>query len=474
MMAYQDGSRVALRVIEIEEAIQETHGTLQALNDGPLFMTAEELARRERAFKRLTDRLQSLHAARQLQQQLASEELRKIERQCADGNGKKMKYYGYREVRICFLGGLEIKLLARYHARNQARAHKGKGAYFGLLLLGVHDHCSPALASEVAKLAAAMNSLEDAKSQLEQMGVKLPKKQIAQIAYAFSRRARLTQQIQGMGVRGNLTGKRVVISTDDGRVRIRTNKKGKRTKKGRRRYRTDWREPKLLAIYVVDEEGKIDRSFTPVLDGTLKGPDAVFGLIEQYLSQLGIDEATKVLFIADGATWIWKRVGAMFKRLGLKPEQCMELVDFYHVVEHLHTLAGMKKKNWSKKQKRGWVTRQTNRLKRGEVEAFTEAVRKFSKGQRGKDWRRERDYLLRNAKAGRLNYGSAREQQLPIGSGIIESTVRRVLNLRMKGASIFWTKENAEDMILLRAYYKSGHWQVLENNALSTNYQLAA
>jgi len=152
-----------------------------------------------------------------------------------------MKYYGYREIEIRFLGSLEIKLWARYYARNQARADKGKGAYFGLLLLGVHDHCSPALASEIAKLAAAMNSLEDAKAQLEQMGVKLLKKQIAEIAYAFSRRARLTQQIQGMG------------------VRIRTNKKGKRTKKGRRRYRTDWREPKLLAIYVVDEEGKIDR-----------------------------------------------------------------------------------------------------------------------------------------------------------------------------------------------------------------------
>jgi hypothetical protein len=37
----------------------------------------------------------------------------------------------------------------------------------------------------------------------------------------------------------------------------------------------------------------------------------------------------------------------------------------------------------------------------------------------------------------------------------------------MKGASIFWTKENAEDIILLRAYYKSGHWQVLEKKPLS-------
>jgi hypothetical protein len=48
---------------------------------------------------------------------------------------------------------------------------KGKGAYFDLMLLGIHDHCSPALASEVAKLAAAMNSLEDARTQLAGMGV---------------------------------------------------------------------------------------------------------------------------------------------------------------------------------------------------------------------------------------------------------------------------------------------------------------
>jgi len=385
-----------------------------------------------------------------------------------------MKNFGFRKVTVQFLGGVEIKLWARYYARNNARAKRGKGAFYSLLLLGIHNHCSPALASEVAKLAAAMNSLDDARRQLEQMGVKLTKKQIAEIAYAFAQRARMTQRLQGMQGFGNLTGKHVVISTDGGRVRIRTNKRGKRTKKGRRRYRTDWREPKLLAIYVVDEEGKIDRSFTPVLDGTLKGPDAVFALIEQYLSQLGIDEATNVLFIADGAKWIWKRVGAMFERLGLQPQQCIELVDFYHVVEHLHVLSGLKKKDWSKKQKRGWVTRQTNRLRRGDMEGFIEAVRKFCQGKRGKDWRRERDYLLRNAKAGRLDYASAREQHLPNGSGIIESTVRRVLNLRMKGASIFWTKENAENMILLRSYYKSGHWQVLENNALTNNHELAA
>jgi hypothetical protein len=435
--------------------------------------TPAELTQQERDFKRLTDRRQSLAMALQLQRTLASDEQRTQERKCADATGKKMKNYGFREVRVRFLGGYECKLLARYYARSQARADKARGAYFGLLLLGIHNRCSPALASEVAKLAAAMNSLEDARAQLCEMGVTLSVKQIATIAYQFSARARLRQKASDMGISATLAGRRVVVSTDGGRVRIRTNKRGKRTKKGRRRYRTDWREPKLLAIYVVDEQGRIDREFTPVLDGTLQGPDAVFRLIASYLSELQIDEATKVLLIADGAKWIWNRVASLWKRLGLKAEQCLELVDFYHVVEHLGTLAGLKK-NWSKKQKRAWITRQVNRLKQGHVEPFQEEVKKFCRGKRGKDWRRERGYLLRNATAGRLNYGLARQQQLPNGSGIIESTVRRVLNLRMKGASIFWTKENAEDMLLLRAYYKSGHWQVLENKAFEYSHELAA
>lgn len=189
--------------------------------------------------------------AAQLQKTLGTEELRAKERKCADATGKKMKNYGFREVRVRFLGGYEITLLVRYHARSHASAERGKGAYFAPALLGIYDRCSPALASEVAKLAAAMNSLQDARSQLATMGVQLSVKQIGKIAYAFSQRARLRQQASGRGTPGSLAGRRVVVSTDGGRVRIRTNKRGKRTKKGRRRYRTDWREPKLLAIYVV-------------------------------------------------------------------------------------------------------------------------------------------------------------------------------------------------------------------------------
>jgi hypothetical protein len=50
-------------------------------------------------------------------------------------------------------------------------------------------------------------------------------------------------------------GRRVVISTDGGRVRIRQYKPGRKTNKGRRRFKAEWREPKLLIIYTVDETG---------------------------------------------------------------------------------------------------------------------------------------------------------------------------------------------------------------------------
>lgn len=38
---------------------------------------------------------------------------------------------------------------------------------------------------------------------------------------------------------------------------------------------------------------------------------------------------------------------------------------------------------------------------------------------------------------------------MPIGSGAVESAVRRVINLRLKKTWIFWKEESAEEMLLL-------------------------
>jgi hypothetical protein len=47
----------------------------------------------------------------------------------------------------------------------------------------------------------------------------------------------------------------------------------------------------------------------------------------------------------------------------------------------------------------------------------------------------------------------------PLGSGAVESAIRRVINLRLKGNGIYRKEENAEAMLVLRAAVLTGRWQ---------------
>ena len=98
---------------------------------------------------------------------------------------------------------------------------------------------------------------------------------------------------------------------------------------------------KLLIIYVVDADGKQEKSFSPFIDGVFNGPDGLFSLLKAYLKALNVNQADQVLFIADGAHWIWNRVPDLIKELGLNPKQLHQLLDFYHAVEHLGKVAGL-------------------------------------------------------------------------------------------------------------------------------------
>ena len=72
---------------------------------------------------------------------------------------------------------------------------------------------------------------------------------------------------------------------------------------------------------------------------------------------------------------------------------------------------------------------------------------------------REIAYLSRHAAAGRLRYDCFRCRGVLLGSGAIESTVRRLINLRLKGTSVFGEEANAEAVIQLRAAVFSGRWE---------------
>jgi hypothetical protein len=66
-------------------------------------------------------------------------------------------------------------------------------------------------------------------------------------------------------------------------------------------------------------------------------------------------------------------------------------------------------------------------------------------------------------------YDTLKKTNFPIGIGAIESAVRKVINLRFKGASIYWLEQTVEAMIKPRAFYKAGRWKVLKKHVFSSS-----
>ena len=438
-------AEIQAEIGEVQEQIERHRHAARRVRN------AAELTALEQQVTQLTDRLARLLVAETLQQTVDDPQTNQHARPLLQGAGTTIKNQGKRPVAVRTMRG-PVVIRVTYYSRNCDRGTTNKGLYPALRLLSIEDGCTVGLASEVSKLVAMLGSLEEVESLLVERGQGLSINTIREIAYRFAARARAVQRAGRLNWGESVAGRRVVISTDGGRLRLRTTKRGPKTAKGRNRYRTDWREPKVMIIYVIDENGKMDREFLAVLDGTLGGPQAIFALMESYLRELQIGAADRILFVADGARWIWNRVGPLLHRLGLRPEQINELVDFYHAVEHLGVIAG-RKSGGTAVERTTWVKRQRRRLLKGQTEEVLRAIAVVCGRRREPVLKRERAYFQRNIRAGRMNYHRLASEKWPIGSGAIESAIRRVINLRLKGAGIFWHRRSAEAVLLLRAYW---------------------
>ena len=111
-------------------------------------------------------------------------------------------------------------------------------------------------------------------------------------------------------------------------------------------------------------------------------------------------------------------------------------------------------------------------LLNGDAGDFINKIKQDTYKKTGKKVTAEKNYFINNVN--RINYHAAKEKGLPLGSGSIESSIRRVINLRMKGNSIFGKHESANDMIFLRSFLKSGRWNELEDMVYKGGLQLAA
>jgi hypothetical protein len=201
----------------------------------------------------------------------------------------------------------------------------------------------------------------------------------------------------------------------------------------------------------------MDKTIPPVIDATLAGPDVAFDLLAFYLRRLGLTDKDELAFIADGARWIWERKSVLAEKLRLK-KTIIQLLDFYHVAQHVHTIAELKSR-WTVRRRRQWTRKIRKWLLGGrQADALVE-IRKVAKSGRAL-MKRERAYFEKHEE--RLDYAAMQKRSRPIGSGAVESAIRRVVNLRLKGPGIMWLEATAEEMLFLRCYYKAGRWKELE------------
>ena len=377
---------------------------------------------------------------------------------------RRMRSDGLETVNVRTSRGTTVPVTTPYYREKHARRAKRRpGLYPALVVLGIYDRCTPKLASDASRAVAMLSSLAEAQAQLRSDGIALDIKTLRSTAYRYAARARAAQQSAACGLLDRVTGKRVVVSLDGGRVRVRRKKRGPKTKKGRNRFHTDWKEPKLLILYVVGDDGRPSQTWAPIIDGTLRGPEAVFALLLSYARQIGLNAADKVLFIADGAPWIWRRLQHLIAALGLSPTQVLGLIDFYHAAKQLSD--AVKLRRWSATQRTRWLNRTRGLLKRARVDEVITALRELCRGRTAGKIRTHLNYFLKNRH--RFAYTTMVGLGLPRGSGAVESAIRRVINLRIKGASIYWLPESVDAILLLRSFYKSGRWNCLQRMAMT-------
>jgi hypothetical protein len=175
-------------------------------------------------------------------------------------------------------------------------------------------------------------------------------------------------------------------------------------------------------------------------------------LESEYVAHLGSHEAffeklylqiaalTQVVFICDGAKWIWNWVEAHFP-------DAVQILDWFHVVEKISQFALLA---FADKQLASqWIEEIKEDLWQGRTEAVLSRIRERRlKGKKAKEQQLLLGYLERNRK--RIRYKTFREAGYHIGSGPIEAAHRHIIQKRLKLSGQRWSATGAQQVVNLR------------------------
>jgi len=376
------------------------------------------------------------------------------------------RFIGYREITIRLKSGRSYNINSPTFLRAKTKGKPGKPPkrqkgvlrHLGLELLGIIKQTSPALIEVCVSMAVLCPSFEVAAQALRGFGINMNEHLLQNITHRFAKLAKSIRVECHHDEAWQKPGIKILVCVDGGRIRERVKKRGKR-KSGLKQqgYTAQWFEPRLLIITQFDETGKKIKSISPIIDGSCSPSlDVFFELLKNYLLSINIQEASEIVFCADGGNGIWPRTEQLIETLALS--QAKQILDYTHAKQNINivkkTLTDALKLSDKESKKLAKQVREL--LWNGDIDGISDLVKEKLKRKRTAKktaLKKLEGYFQEHT---RFQYNAFHEKGLPTGSGTIESAIRRVINLRIKGPGLFWKREHAEDILFLRSLVLTG------------------
>ena len=214
-----------------------------------------------------------------------------------------------------------------------------------------------------------------------------------------------------------------------------------------------WKEFKAGAVFDVVATPELERETGEWVDqvhGANMTYRAVLGSVEEFAPSLWalaverqVPQAADVAVVADGADWIWNLADDLF------PDS-VQIVDWYHATEYLAHAAEALYPDCPQAAQ-NWQSARRADLFLGETYKLIEPLERAGLTTQA-------DYFRQHTR--RMQYQEFHEQDYPLGSGTVESGIKRFKH-RLSGPGMRWSRPAAKRMLVLRAAVLSGTFDEL-------------
>jgi hypothetical protein len=215
------------------------------------------------------------------------------------------------------------------------------------------------------------------------------------------------------------------------------------------------REVKLGCVFTqttTDEEGNPLRDHLSTTYMASFESSESFGLkIRNEAQRRGIGSARAVVFIGDGAAWVWE-----LARLNFPGAIC--ILDFYHAVEHLNDLckslyAGSERLISAMQER--WYDQMEND---GIEDVIASARRRLLEMDSLVQPEIEKQIAYFENNKGRMLYKTYRQNGCFYGSGVVEAGCKTVVGQRLKQSGMLWSEPGGENVLQLRCALLGNRW----------------